>query len=700
MRRGELPTEVVERRAVIYVRQSTGAQVHDNLESQRRQYELGDLARTYGFREVVTIDDDLGRSASGLVARPGFEALVAHLCQGTVGAVFCLEASRLARNGRDWHHMLELCGLVRARVIDVDGVYDPSVPNDRLLLGLKGTMSEFELTLMRRRLIEGIETKARRGEYRVSVPVGYLWTRETGLELDPDRRVQEAIRAVFRLFDRFESGRQVLLHMVREGLRFPRAVEGQRHGPPWQWRAPVYRNIIAVLRNPFYAGAYAYGKSTHRTTLVDGRLAKTYGHDQPMAAWRVLLRDHHAGYITWTEFERNQERLRQHAFRKPAGRAKAGRGGRALLAGLLRCRRCGRLLQVAYTTRGTVARYICRVGNTMHGLPMCIGIGARRPDELVGAEILRVVEPLAVEAAIAAQDLAVQQATDRRRALELECEQARYAVQLAHRRYEAVDPGNRLVASELEARWNAALAHLRACEAQLQAPVVPEAGVPDRDRLLELALDLRAAWEAPTAEARVKQQLVRTLVEEIIVDVDDHSREVILIIHWRGGQHSEVRAPKPKTGEHRRRTSDAAAAVIREMAGTWSDAHMATTLNRMGLRTGQGETWTADRVDHYRRKAGIRAYAPAVDREHWMTMRDAATYAGISHHFVRTLIDRGVLPGKQVVPDAPWQIRRADLDSDAVRTAIARRHSTGRPREAHRDTRTPMFPDLERKDAQ
>ena len=332
-------------------------------------------------------------------------------------------------------------------------------------------MSEFELTLMRRRLVEGIETKAQRGEYRVTVPVGYLWNRETGLELDPDRRVQEAIRTVLRLFDRFESARQVLLHMVREGLRFPRPTDGKRHGPR-QWLAPVYRNIISVLRNPFYAGAYAYGKSTHRTTLVDGRLAKTYGHDRPMAAWRVLLRDHHAGYIGWTEFERNQERLRRNAFGKAAGRAKAGRGGRALLAGLLRCRRCGRMLQVAYTGRGTVARYLCRLGNSMHGLAPCIGVGARRPDELVAAEVLRVVEPFAVEASVAAMDLAVQQATDRRRALELECEQAQYAVQLAQRRYEAIDPDNRLVASELEARWNAALAHLRACETQLDEPIV------------------------------------------------------------------------------------------------------------------------------------------------------------------------------------------------------------------------------------
>lgn len=611
MRLAELPDDVLRRRAIVYVRQSSGAQVHDNLESQRRQYGLAQLAQTFGFSDVITIDDDLGRSASGMVARPGFEALVAQLCQGTVGAVFCLEASRLARNGRDWHHVLELCGLVGARVIDSDGVYDPSVPNDRLLLGLKGTMSEFELTLMRRRLVEGAQAKARRGEYRLAVPVGYLWARDTGLEMNPDRRIQEAIHAVFRLFERFESARQVLLHMVREGMLFPRPAEGTRHGT-LQWLPPVYRNIIALLRNPFYAGAYAYGKSTHRTTVVEGRLAKTYGHDRPMEAWTVLLRDHHAGYISWTDFERNQEILRRNAHRKPAGKPKAGRGGRALLSGLLRCGRCGRMLSVQYNScQGGIARYACRIGHTMHGLARCISVGARRPDELVAAEILHVVEPLAVDAAIAAMDISQQQAAERRRALELECEQARYGVQLSQRRYEAVDPGNRLVAAELEARWNAALAHLRACETRLHEPASAPEAATDREALLNLAEDLRAAWDAPTADARVKQQLVRALIEEIIVDVDETTREVVLVIHWRGGQHSEVRARKPNSGEHRKRASDETGSIIREMAGTWSDEQIAATLNRMGMHTGQGQTWNQQRVRSYRQTAEIRAYAPS-----------------------------------------------------------------------------------------
>lgn len=680
MNRAELPAAVRERRAVVYVRQSCATQVQDNLESQRRQYALADLARDYGFHDVVTIDDDLGRSASGAVARPGFDALVAQLCQGTVGAVFCLEASRLARNGREWHHLLELCGLVGARVVDADGAYDPSVPNDRLLLGLKGTISEFELTLMRRRLLEGAQSKARRGEFRIGVPVGYLWTRETGvLEMDPDRRVQEAIRTVFRLFDRFHSARRVQLYMCREGLLFPRPIDGKRVGAPWRWLAPSYRNVVSVLRNPCYAGAYAYGRSTHRTTIVDGRLARTYGHPRPMEAWSVLLHDHHAGYVTWADFERNQTRLTGNAHRAPAGGAKAGRGGHALLSGLLRCRRCGRMLFVLYTGHAPRhPRYVCRRGQVVHGAAPCVSFGASRPDDAIATELLRAVAPVAVEAAIVAANVAQQERAERTHALELEREEARYEARLAQRRYEAVDPDHRLVAAELEARWNAALARLRACEARLVEVAPSPAEVPDRDTLLRLAGDLRAAWDAPTADAAVKQRLVRALVQEIVVDVDDATNEIELVIHWRGGVHSEVRVRKPASGEHRKRASAAADALIRARAGVDSDADIAAALNRSGERTGQGLPWTHQRVVSYRRTNGIPAYGPARRDGTSLTMRDAAAALGVTSQVIRDLITRKVLPAHQVMPDAPWQIRAADLETGAVRDAIRARRTSPR----------------------
>ncbi|QRK08604.1 recombinase family protein [Archangium violaceum] len=700
MNRAELPETVLQRRAIVYVRQSTAAQVQDNMESQRRQYALADLARAYGFRDVVTIDDDLGRSASGLAARPGFEALVAQLCQGSVGAVFCLEASRLARNGREWHHLLELCGLVDARVVDGDGAYDPSVPNDRLLLGLKGTISEFELTLMRRRLVDGAQAKARRGELHIPVPVGYLWSHDTALEMDPDRRVQEAIRTVFRLFERLESARQVHLHMCRERHLFPRPSDGKRLGTPRCWTPPAYRNIISVLQNPFYAGVYAYGKSAQRTQLVEGRLAKSYGHPRPMQQWTVLLRDHHAGYISWEEFERNQERLRRNAHRRRAGSAKAARGGRALLSGLLRCRRCGRMLFVSYTGRlPRRARYLCHRGHQAHGTAPCISFGASRPDDLIAAEVLRAVSPVAVEAAIAAMDLAQQQQAERRRALELEREQAHYEVRLAQRRYEAVDPDNRLVAAELEARWNAALTQLRACEQRLGEGEPKPAAVPDREVLLCLARELRVAWDAPGTDAAVKQRLVRTLIEEIVIDVDDTRRELVLVIHWRGGQHSEVRARKPSTGEHRRRASADADALIRAMAGEQSDAAIAERLNREGHSTGHGLAWTECRVASYRRTARIPAYAPARDDSAWLTMRDAAATLGVPDQVIRKLIQCGVLPAKQVMPDAPWQIRVEDLRTPPVREAVQKRRTS--PRGARKPRRRAKRPTTTRRgDAQ
>ncbi len=692
MKTPDLPPSVIERRAIVYVRQSTTGQVTDNLESQRSQYALVDVARAFGFRDIVTIDEDLGRSASGTVSRPGFESLVAQLCQGVVGAVFCLEASRLARNGRDWHHLLELCGLVGARVIDSDGAYDPSVPNDRLLLGLKGTMSEFELTLLRRRLVDGARAKAARGELRVAVPVGYRWTREHGLEMDPDLRVQEAIRTILSLFDRFESARKVLLYMRAQELLVPRPADG-KHATPFQWTLPVYRSVLAVLQNPFYAGAYAYGKSDSRTKLAGGRLAKSHGHSRPMEKWSVLLRDHHAAYLDWAAFERNQERLRRNAFRCASGGPKSARGGRALLTGLLRCARCGRMLNVTYTgCRERLARYVCRTGQTTHGLRPCIHFSARRPDEVIANELLRVVEPLAIEATVTALRQIEERDQERVRALQLECEQARYDVQLAARRYEAVDPGNRLVASELEARWNVAIARLNECESRLAAFAQTPKVAPDVAPLERLARDLPAVWNATTTSMDIKQRLLRTLVEEILVDVDASKREIVLVIHWKGGQHSELRAPKPMSGEHSRRAPTAADQLIREMAGTWSDEHIAATLNRLGLRTEQAQTWTKQLVESGRCTAGIAAYPTAEDPCDWVTMRDAATHAGVSPYFIRVLILRGVLPAKQVVPDAPWQIRRADLETDAVRAAIAHRHSVPRPREARRDDATRRIP--------
>lgn len=692
MKSFRLPEEITSRRAIVYVRQSTGSQVVENLESQRLQYEMANHARAAGFKDVVVIDSDLGISASGTMDRPGFRNLVGQVCEGNVGAVFCYDASRLARNGREWHHLLELCALVSTRVVDCDGAYDPANPNDRLLLGLKGTMSEFELTVMRRRLVVAKQAKAARGELRIAVPVGYLWPLDTGLTLDPDLRIQHAIRQVFQLFRQLGSAHRVLRHLRQEKLLFPRPIS--RESSELMWRSPCYRNVISVLKNPFFAGAYAHGKSRVKTKVVQGQVVKTYGNARQPNEWTLIL-DHHEAYISWPEYQKNQERLSRNCYGKAAGSPKSGRGGSALLSGLLRCGRCSRMLQVTYSGHhGTLKRYACRRGHAMQGLEPCISFGAVRPDLAVGKELLLAVGPLAVEAALMAEGDAKQKRDEKRRAVELEVQQARYEAQLAARRYHAVDPENRLVATELEAKWNASLnklSQLENCEDDERG----EAATPTRKDLLDIASNLEKTWASTAIQNSTKQQLVRALIEEIVVNVDDSHRQVELIIHWKGGQHSRLQVEKPRTGEHRKRTTDRARDVIREMAGRWSDEQIAATLNRMKLTTGQEHTWNAQRVSSARRKWKIPGYDSATKGGACLTMSEAATHLGVSAHVIRKMIGDKTLPARQVVIDAPWQILITDLEQPEVKAFLSnRRTRSGRPRRISRNNSNLMIPGI------
>jgi excisionase family DNA binding protein len=683
-----LPATVLRRKAVVYVRQSTQTQVQTNLESQRRQYDLVEEARRRGFVDIEVIDDDLGRSASGTMARPGFDRLVAWLCAGEVGAVLCLDASRLARNGRDWHHLLELCGLVEARVIDLDGMYDPCRPNDRLLLGMKGSISEFELGVLRTRMLDAARAKARRGELRISVPIGYLWHREIGLGFDPDLRLQEAIRLIFARFRQLGSARQVLLSMSADQLHFPRPSDGKKL-VSFDWTPIRYRSVISVLKNPFYAGAYVYGKSEKRTAIVDGRARKSYGHGKPFEQWEVMIKDHHQGYIEWTEFERNQKLLAANAYGK-VGEAKSGRGGRALLAGLLLCGCCGRRLMVSYTGRAPGQPvYRCERPNQMFGRPRCMTFGAVRVDVAIARELLRAVEPMAIEAALQAERRYMEVQSEQQRIVELDLQQARYEASLAERRYAACDPDNRLIAAQLEKSWEATLQRVQACVARLAAVQKPNppAAVPD---FAGLAEDLQAAWSSPGVTMRSRQQLLRALIADIIAEYDETSREILLTIHWRGGQHSQLQVRKPQSGEHGCRTPEQALAVMRSMASRWSDADIAASLNRMAIPTGQGKTWNARRVGSLRTVHGIHAYRSAEKNGEWLTMSEAATKLGVTNHQIRRLLKERVLAAEQVVAGAPYQIRAHDLQDERVIAALARK---GRPCRANSENQTPMFPD-------
>ncbi|MER9821542.1 recombinase family protein [Mesorhizobium sp. M0115] len=680
-----IPTAVLKRKAVVYVRQSTQAQVQLNLESQRRQYELVDVARRWGFRKVEVIDEDLGRTASGAVERPGFERLVDDLCTGHVGAVLCLEASRLSRNGPDWHRLLELCGEVDARVIDLDGVYDPGLPNDRLLLGMKGSISEFELGVLRARMYEAARAKAQRGELRISVPFGYVWHRDYGLGFDPDMRLQETIRLIFARFRELGSARQVLISMIDDDVHFPRPSDGKKM-VSFDWVPIRYRNVISILKNPFYAGAYVYGKSEKRTEIVDGRVRKSYGHYKPASEWAVVLNDHHEGYIGWSEYERNQELLAANAYGK-AGGVKSGRGGRALLPGLISCGRCGRRLVVMYAGRGQgYPVYRCERGNLMMAQARCMSFNGFRTDAAVTREALEAVAPMAIEAALEAERMQLESEAKRRQMIEMDLQQARYEASLAERRYAACDPENRLIAAQLERSWEATLRRVETCEARLSEVqrVEPVDAVPD---FTGLAQDLEATWNAPGVDMRCRQQLLRALIEDIVADVDDDARDVILTIHWHGGQHSQVRVRKPKSGEHGQRTPEEALAIMRSMATRWSDAEIAATLNRMGMQTGQGKTWTARRVQSLRTVHKISGYRSSDKNGEWLTMSDAAARLGVSHVKIRRFIRDGLLPAEQVMRGAPYQIRASDLEDERIKADLAR----NTPRRIHDDNQESLF---------
>jgi hypothetical protein len=590
--------------------------------------------------------------------------------------VLCIEASRLARNGRDWHHLIELCGLVGALVIDPEGVYDPRSPNDRLFLGLKGTMNEFELHLFRQRTLEAMRQKARRGDFQCNLPAGYCWAPSGKVEIDPDRRVEQAVRSVFDRFAALGSARQVLMEFRSQEIQLP-VHHPDLSGSRIEWKLPVYNTILSVLTNPVFAGAYAFGKTESRTAVVEGRARKTVGHRKRLEEWGVLIKDHHPGYITWEQFERNQKILSENNFMRTGSGRKAGRGGHGLLTGLLRCRRCGRMLYTYYTGRGDLVRYACRGLRIVQGGQSCISFGGPRPEQRVVEEILRAVEGSAIEAALRAAERAAQQKQMRLQALSLELEQTRYQARLAERRYESADPENRLVTAELEARWNAALSHVAELEAAFQTveSAVKATPIPDQPSLIRLAADLESVWQTPATDLRLKQRIIRTLIEEIVVDIDQAANQVVMLIHWAGGCHTELRVTKPKTGEHNHRTAIEAVEVVKQMVGQYPDDVIASTLNRLGFSTGYGNTWKKHLVCSLRSKLDLPTYDPSNKQTQGaLTAEQAAERLVVSMRTVRELLRTNVLRGTQVVKFAPWQIPAEALNATAVVERVERIH--------------------------
>jgi hypothetical protein len=484
--------------------------------------------------------------------------------------------------------------------------------------------------------------------------------------------VQQVLSLVFSKMTELGSVRQVLLWFRRERIELPMRILDQPGGRT-VWNLPGYQTVHKLLTNPIYAGAYAFGKTKAKTIVIEGRARKTTGHRKPQSEWTVLIQDHHPGYISWEQYQRHQEMIQANAHMKSRMEPKAGRGGKALLAGMLRCRRCGRMLHVSYSGRHSMElRRHCRGAQINHGEDWCISFGGVRIDQAVADEVLRAIGGNAVEAALEAAEKMRQQRQEQRSALELEVTQARYEAKLAARRYEAVDPDHRLVAGELEARWNASLSKVQELERRLREFDLETStpAIPDKEVLLSLAQDLPAVWNRPEADMRLKQRIVRIPIKEIVADVEQDKGEVVLLIHWAGGRHSELRVKKNRPGQHRRCTSIEAVEVARRMSGKYPDEQIAATLNRLGLRTGAGNTWSTQRVYALRHYHQLPGYKASQAETGVLTLQEAAHSLGVSPTSVRRMIEQKLIPAVQVVACAPWEIPAEAVNTKAVQEAV------------------------------
>jgi DNA invertase Pin-like site-specific DNA recombinase len=647
---GKVTADHLRRLAYLYVRQSTLHQVHENRESTARQYDLKRRAQVLGWRsdEIVVIDEDLGLSGA-TAERNGFQRLVADVGLGRVGVVMGLEVSRLARNSTDWHRLLEICALANTLILDEDGIYDPGHFNDRLLLGLKGTMSEAELHLLRARLIGGQLNKARRGELWIHPPVGYVYDGNQQMVVDPDQQVQDTVRLLFEAFRRTGTAERVVKHFRTQGILWPRHLVSAARDGKIVFGPLEHSRVLQVLHNPRYAGAYVYGRSRQRKVSIGGQARYR---KLPKEEWQVFLPNVHPGYITWEEFEANQAKLRDNANTYGLDRRKSPpREGSALLQGLILCGICGKRMTVRYyVQRGhPIPTYVCQREGIETAQAPCQIIRGTGLDEAVAQVILEAVTPASLEVAFQVFDELRTRRAEVDRIRRAQVERAREEAELAGRQYMLVRPENRLVADNLERQWNEKLAKLAQAEeeyARLTKEEPLELHAQDRERIQALAADLPRVWKDARTSARDRKRILRLLVED--VTMVRNSETIQVQIRWKGGATTSLQCPLPRTAPDLFRTPASIVEMVRALAINETDKHIAQILDARDLRSGKAKRFIPSSIKRIRAAYGIESLFERYRKLGWLTGTEMAKLLEVHPQTARRFATEGLLHAVRV----------------------------------------------------
>jgi len=645
----------LKRTAYLYVRQSTVRQVFENTESTKRQYELKQRAIALGWpaERIEVIDTDLGQSASTAVDRQGFQKLVAEVGLGWAGIVMGLEVSRLARNSMDWHRLIEICALTNTLILDEDGIYDPTDFNDRLLLGLKGTMSEAETHLLTARLRGGLLNKARRGELRCQLPVGLVYDAQGQVILDPDSQVQASLHLLFETFFRTATAHRTARHFRDQGLLFPRRILSGADKGKLIWGPLAVKRVLLVLHNPRYAGAYAWGRG-HWETQTNG---KKKWQLLPRDRWQVLIVDAHPGYISWQQYEQIDQRLRQNAMAYGIDRRHGpAREGPALLQGRVVCGICGNRMTVRYHRRGDglVPDYWCNRNYMEHGAPICQKIPGASIDAAVGKLLLEAMTPMAIEVSLAVQQEIQAQLDEADRLRHKQVERARYEADYARRRYMKVDPENRLVADSLEAEWNEKLRAMAQAQDDYQRKRDADRKVlaeDQRNRLFSLVQDFPAIWKDPKTPYRERKRMVALLIEDVTLL---KAEQIIVQARFRGGATTTLKLPLPLNAWQGRKTAKHVLAKMDELLNEFTDAQVADRLNKQGLKTGAGGSFTAEKVRWVRYANGMKSYAQRLKESGMLTSQQMGAQFGVSEPTVINWRKKGLIQGRRCDDRNQW----------------------------------------------